>query len=258
MKIIAYPTVTNPPLLRTAPSGRPWMDALPEAYAYRCLPLTIANAHGWEICSQVAFEATWNGGASKDDITITSADSGLMPTTHFGSGILTFHAGYLFQTEPGVSLMVQGPINRPKDAIYALSGVVETDWSSYTFTMNWMFTRPHVPVRFERDEPFCQIFPVRLDALEAVEPEVEVFEGSGDLHARHTAWSESRNTFNANLKTPDSPARSQKWQKDYYRGYHSDGTKGAEDHHTKLRLKPFSVHVQTPQANEPEDGEQED
>lgn len=240
MKIIAFPTVTNPPVLRPAPSGRPWMDALPEAYAYRCLPLTIANSHGWEICSQVAFEATWNGGASKDDITITGSDSGLMPTTHFGSGILTFHAGYLFQTEPGVSLMVQGPINRPKDAIYALSGVVETDWSSYTFTMNWVFTRPHVPVRFERGEPFCHIFPVHLDTLEAVEPEVEVFEDSGDLHARHRAWSESRNTFNANLKTPDSPARNQKWQKDYYRGYHSDGEQGSDDHRTKLRLKPFS------------------
>ena len=41
--------------------------------------------------------------------------------------------------------MVQGPINRPKDGIAALPGIIETDWSPYSFTMNWMFTRPGTP-----------------------------------------------------------------------------------------------------------------
>ena len=140
------------------------MDALPEAYGYRCLPLTIANAHGWELCSSVAFEAVWNGGLAKDDIQITSEDEGLMPMTHFGSGILTFHVGYLFQTEPGLSLMAQGPINRSKNAIQALAGVTEMDWSPYTFTMNWLFTRPNTSVRFEKSEPFCHIFPMGRNA----------------------------------------------------------------------------------------------
>lgn len=239
MKLIAYPTVQHPPELRPAPSGRAWMDALPEAYGYRCLPLTIANAHGWELCTPVAFEATWNGGPAKDDIQITSNDEGLMPTTHFGSGILTFHVGYLFQTEPGVSLMAQGPINRPKDAIQALAGVIETDWSPYTFTMNWLFTRPDTPIRFEKGEPFCHIFPMGREVLECVEPEVREFNSAPDIKASHTLWSESRNTFNADLKSPDSVARNQKWQKDYYRGYTPEGEMGPDDHRTKLRLKPF-------------------
>ncbi len=122
LKLIAYPTVENPPELRPAPTGRAWMDALPDSYGYRCLPLVIANAHGWEICSPISFEAEWNGGQSKDDIKITTDDQGLLPMTHFGSGILTFHIGYLFQTEPGISMMAQGPVNRPKDAIQALAG----------------------------------------------------------------------------------------------------------------------------------------
>ena len=62
--------------------------------------------------------------------------------------------------------MVQGPINRPKDGIAALSGIIETDWSPYSFTMNWMFTRPGTPVRFEKGEPYCHIFPVSCGALE--------------------------------------------------------------------------------------------
>jgi Family of unknown function (DUF6065) len=28
---------------------RAWMDATDQRFAYRCLPLNIANAHGWEI-----------------------------------------------------------------------------------------------------------------------------------------------------------------------------------------------------------------
>lgn len=244
MKLIAYPTVQHPPELRPAPTGRAWMDALPEAYGYRCLPLTIANAHGWELCSSVAFEAVWNGGLAKDDIQITSEDEGLMPMTHFGSGILTFHVGYLFQTEPGLSLMAQGPINRPKDAIQALAGVIETDWSPYTFTMNWLFTRPDTPIRFEKGEPFCHIFPMGREMLEHVEPEIREFNSAPDIKASHTLWSESRNTFNADLKSLDTDARNQKWQKDYYRGYTPEGETGPEDHRTKLRLKPFE-HVVT-------------
>jgi len=239
LKLIAYPTVQDPPELRPAPSGRAWMDDLPEAYGYRCLPLTIANTHGWELCSPVSFEATWNGGQTKDDIEITTNDQGLIPMTHFGSGILTFHVGYLFETEPGVSLMAQGPVNRPKDAIQALAGVIETDWSPYTFTMNWLFTRPHTSICFEKGEPFCHIFPMEREMLEHVDPEIRAFDTAPEKKASHTHWSESRNTFNTDLLTPDSQARNQKWQKDYYRGYTPEGETGPDDHRTKLRLKPF-------------------
>src|SRR5271165_1161304 len=41
------------PLIRPAEPTRAWMDATPEAFAYRCLPLNIANAHGWEILPPV-------------------------------------------------------------------------------------------------------------------------------------------------------------------------------------------------------------
>lgn len=239
MKLIAYPTVANPPEMRPAPAGRGWMDDLPEAYAYRCLPLTIANAHGWEICAATGFSAIWNGGASKDDIEITPDGDGLMPTTHFGSGILTFHVGYLFRTEPGVGIIAQGPINRPKDAIQAFTGVIETDWSPYTFTMNWVFTRADISIRFEAGEPFCHIFPMPRTALENVEPEIHPFESDPDTFEQHKMWSESRNAFNIGLKTPGSQERDQKWQKDYYRGYQPDGEEGPPDHRTKLRLKSF-------------------
>src|SRR6185503_1989240 len=113
--------------IRPAPLERDWMDGTPEHYAYRCLPLNIANAHGWEVLCPNGFSAVWNGGGNKEDITIAPDGNERCPaTSHFGSGILTFQLGCLFRTDPEFDLIAQGPINRPKDAIFALSGVIET------------------------------------------------------------------------------------------------------------------------------------
>ena len=65
----------------------------------------------------------------------------LAPLSAFGEGVLTFHINGLFRTPPGWNLWVGGSPNSPKDGIYPLTGVIETDWSPYTFTMNWRFTR---------------------------------------------------------------------------------------------------------------------
>ena len=88
--------------------GAAWMDAFAEAVwvsmpAIDRSPMRTAG----NFVRRLHFEADWNGGRSKDDIQI-NRDDRLMPMTHFGSGILTFHVGYLFQNEPGLSLMAQG------------------------------------------------------------------------------------------------------------------------------------------------------
>lgn len=173
MKVTAYVLDGHQFDIRPAPLERAWMDATDNRFAYRCLPLAIANAHGWELLCSGGFTARWDGWPTLKSISIWS-DPGTAGSaiSHFGHGILTFHIPCLFRTEPGVDLMVQGPINRPKDAIAPLSGIVETDWAPYTFTMNWKFTRPGVLVRFEKGEPICHIWPLRRGALEAVEPEV--------------------------------------------------------------------------------------
>jgi Family of unknown function (DUF6065) len=49
MKLIAYMIDGHRMDIRPAPIEREWMDNTGERFAYRCLPLNIANAHGWEI-----------------------------------------------------------------------------------------------------------------------------------------------------------------------------------------------------------------
>ena len=153
-KLTAFVIGDAPLIIRPAPLEREWMNATHERFAYRCLPLNIANAHGWELLSPAGFTAGWTGKPGTDAVVIgPDAGTTAPAVSHFGHGILTFHIPALFRTEPGYDLMIQGPINRPKDGLYALSGVVETDWMPFSFTMNWVFTRPGALLRFEKDEP---------------------------------------------------------------------------------------------------------
>lgn len=246
MKFVLSPLTDQPPLIRAAPSKRDWMDATPQSFAYRCLPLTIANAHGWEILSARSFTATWDGTTRTQGIEIAfdeddpePAGAVVGPLSHFGSGVLTFEMPFLFRTPPGWNVMVMGPVNRPKDGIAALTGVIETDWSPYSFTMNWLFTRADHPVRFERGEPICHLFPLKRAALERVEPELRDFHEDRDRAEQNRIWSESRGAFITALSEREAEAVKEKWQKAYYRGDRPDGRPGSKDHQIKLRLEEF-------------------
>lgn len=226
--------------IRPAPAERPWMQATKERFALRCLPLTIANAHGWEIRCPSGFSATWNGAAGIDAITVVADPGTKSPAvSHFGSGVLTFSVSAIFRSEPGFNLMIQGPVNFPKDAISALSGVLETDWAPYTFTMNWIFTRPNTTIRFEKGEPYCHIYPIERSTIEQITPELRLLSEEPELKRQYEKWEFERSAFNIELKRRGSEAQKQKWQKLYHRGLSPDGGRVNPDHRTRLRLKPF-------------------
>ena len=217
------------------------MEATGQRFAYRCLPLNIANTYGWEILCTSGFEAIWNGQPSIDAISIAPDDITMSPVvSHFGHGVLTFRVSCLFRTDPGIDLFVQGPINRPKDAIAPLTGLIETDWSPYSFTMNWLFTRAGARVRFEREEPFCHIFPVRRGDLENIEPEFRPLAENPELERQHKMWRANREQFNKDLQLPASQARSAEWQKHYYRGLEPEGQGTTVDHRTRARVRSFT------------------
>ena len=188
MNLTAYVVDGHTVDIRPAPVDREWMNNTGERFAYRCLPLSVANSHGWEILCSADFSAIWDGGRGLDAVTVTTdKGSNAAALSHFDSGVLTFHVPCLFRTDAGVDLIVSGPINRPKDAIAALTGLIETDWAPYSFTMNWQFTRPHTAVRFEKGEPFCHFMPVRRGKIEAVEPELRLLSENAELQRAHAA-----------------------------------------------------------------------
>jgi hypothetical protein len=251
--------------LSTAPIDRTWMDAAPQRAPYRCLPLTIANQAGWWIPCPASFTATWDGGLGKENVQITfnppaekttlaslfapimvSADqpnpvvqNDPRISSHFGNGVVTISIPYLFRTPRGINLWVKGPTNYIKDGAQPLEGIVETDWLSATFTMNWKLTRPYHAVRFERGEPICMIVPVPRGLAEQLEPLYVPLDSNSELAADYRAWEKSRSTFNADLARLSPDAVKRGWQRDYMQGKSIRGQE-AEEHQTRLHLREFT------------------
>jgi hypothetical protein len=239
--LIAYPVQDGSTMsLVPAPVERDWLDATADRFGYRCLPVLIANQAGWFVLNSHALDVIWDGGASRESLTVTyrSGDPPYPAVSHFGHGILTWHIPFLFETPPGVQLLARGPANSPKDAIYALEGVIETEWAAATFTMNWQVTRPRRRIIFEPGEPICMVMPLSLDLLEQTQPEIRRLSSDAERQTKFQTWSERRAAFLSDLGSPGSEAAAQGWQKDYFRGRSPDGDT-VPGHRTRLRLLPF-------------------
>jgi len=226
--------------LEPARSDREWMDATPHRFAYRCLPLLIANQAGWIIKNPEKIMVIWNGGPGPDALKVEYFG---MPrvrpaSSHFGCGILTFTIDFLFKTPRGYNLYVRGPANMPKDGIAALEGIIETDWSEATFTMNWQVTRRNHPIMFEQGEPIAMFSPIKRGELERFRPEIRSITENPDLKAGFDTWARSREQHNAGLNISNSEAQKREWQRHYLRGVTATD-RDAPEHQTSLKLEPF-------------------
>src|SRR5262245_61124781 len=112
LTITAYNVSDGLPMpIVPADGKRQWMDQTRERFAYRCLPMLIANQAGWFILNSHKFMVVWNGGQAIADLRIEYLEGGepYPAISHFGHGILTFSLPYLFRTPPGYSLLARGP-----------------------------------------------------------------------------------------------------------------------------------------------------
>lgn len=258
MELVCYLVDDRQVDIRPARNRREWMNKTSGSYAYRCLPLSIANAHGWEVRCPVTCEAEWNGGPDKDDLRVLLEDDRkgsegnenvpAFAESHFGSGILTFNVGGVIRTPPGHDLWVTGPVNEFKDGIQALSAVVETYWMPFTFTMNWKFTRPGVKVRFEKGEPFCFFFPVEHLLVERIDPVFDRIQQDPLLEKQYKSAFYLRALLAVHRKLKGKEFRiteRERFEGWYIRGQTPDGDEIA-DHRTRLQPKPFRMRGASP------------
>ncbi len=237
--------------IRPAKPTRRWMDEFPGRHPYRCLPLAIGNAFGWEILCPFDIEIEYNGGPDNEDMKIRAADGrediSHLALANFTRGILTLHTGYQFHTEPGWRLLATGPFNYPRDGMSPLTGVIETDWLPYPFTMNWQLTRPGV-FTFTKGEPYCHILPVPANFLNDFDLQIYCLEDNPPLLKEQLAFADSRTEFMAQVAEGDAEAIKQAWQRFYFRGELPTGSKAPEDVHvSKLRLNsPVDLRGETP------------
>jgi hypothetical protein len=222
------------------------MNETHERWANRCLPLLVANEHGWVLLNSYPFVATWAGGDDRASLKIEFSGEEVppqpRPESHFGYGIVTWTIPYLFHTSPGYNLLVRGPANWPKDGAHALEGLVETDWSLATFTMNWKITRPNHPVSFDEDEPYCMIVPQRRGELRSFRPRIRDLGREPEIREAVDRYADSRHELSVGKflaeHSLEFESRTLAWEQDYFRGLRPDGTP-AEEHEKHLRLPDF-------------------
>jgi len=231
----AYAIHASPQQLAPAPPVRDWMEEFAGRHAYRCLPLTIGNAYGWQLLLPVDVSAEWNGGPNLSDVTV-SCSHPYQAVSHFQCGVLTFDVAYIFRTPPGYHLLVTGPTNVVKDGVAPMTALVESDWLPYTFTFNYRFTRPG-RVIWKAGEPYAQICVVQANLQQGIQPIIRRLSDNAQLAADHQAWRARRSDLLACQKTGGLAARKRAWDKDYFYGRYTDGRSAQVEHTMKLRLK---------------------
>jgi len=238
--LIAYSTSGDAPvevIPVPSPKTRKWIDDTPNRFARRCLPLMVASQAGWILPTPIGFRARWDGSPHAGGIEIQPSDPDHPArdwmSDHFGSGIVTFRVPYIFRTPPGIGLLVRGAPNFWIAGAHPLEGLVETDWSTMTFTMNWRILAPDQWVQFEAGDPVCFLQPISIDLIETAAPVIKRLAEAPEIDTPYTDWSQARRAFNA-----DAARRPEAWQKDYFLGKGAGG-EPVDTHRTRVRVAPF-------------------
>ena len=227
--------------VRPAPLQREWMDETQGKYAYRCLPLNIANQHGWAVYpkSDLVVRGHRDDRIHEEDVEVVVGD-GRLAVSHFGHGTFTIVLPFVPRLSKGYSLWIGGAPNHFINGASALTGIYEADWGPFTATMNWKITRKNFNIRFTPNDPVCFMFPI-------YRPDIEEFKvkniNMSEYHDQewlknHNEWRDSRGEFVKRLKAGDTGQG--EWQRHYFQGKYVNGDKcpytGNLKHRTKLDL----------------------
>jgi hypothetical protein len=215
-------------------SKRDWMDDKAQHYAYYCTPLVTANQAGYTILYQNETEVFWDGGGKTSSVKIIHKIQNEYFShclSHFTAGIVTFTFPVIFKTPPGWGLLVSGYPNNPINGLQPLEAIVETNWSPFTFTMNFKITETNKLIRIKENTPICRILPYPLNLNEKTNMKFSSIKNNKELNDQYSAWVNSRLTFNDHKREKMSDRQF------FYRdGQDSNGNKIAEGKH-KLDYK---------------------
>lgn len=178
-----YP-IPGSPRLKIVPGvkAREWMSP----HAYRCLPITAANAYGWDIVLTEEVTFWWGGGLKPEDIKVIG-DGELNAKSHFGDATITFAVGYSWKTEPGVQLMLVPPVNPKVVLFHTISAVIETDVLKYPWFLSIRAIKKG-DMTLPIGTVLGRVVPIRIadvvNAEIAEKPEPEEYRLARDQHAK--------------------------------------------------------------------------
>lgn len=175
---------------------RDWMDADSTKHPYKCNPMTVANSYGWEVYSPSTFSVIWDGTTGNENSIMfrSKEKNSILPDYYFGNGILTWETGFIFKTEYPYGMFVTAPTNTIIKNVTPLSGVVETYWLPFTFTINWKINQPGVPININKGDVLAQIFPIIVNVFDDVDLQIKNIEDApGDFKTNLRNWTLDRN-----------------------------------------------------------------
>ena len=243
MKLTCYQVDPQPAEMVPGAPDREWMDGFADRHPYRCLPLVVANTTGWALLSPVQFTATWTGGPRIEDIRLDPDDDtprallDRWAVSHFSGGVLTFHTGWLFRTEPGWDLWAGGPPNHDQGRHPAARGRGRDLLAAVSVHDELAFhAAGHDLVQEGRAVLFY--YPLPHASVDQFEPVVKRLAAEPELVAEYEAWRKSREDFLVGLDANDPEVVRQGWQRHYFRGQKPSGAAPVDTHIHRRRLKP--------------------
>ncbi len=218
--------------IEQAPVNRQWMDDTAMGYAYRCLPMTYASRHGWAVRAPFDVQVVWDGGDQAPSTQIIcgryTEHGAVFADNGTGNGIVTFHINAIPRTPPDYNLWLMGGPNLVIPGASPLSGVVESDWTFASPTMNWKLTDPNRVVTFKKGDPvffFVPIHKTYLEEFELQHADVHDDKGILDRLNDHIRWRH------------DTEAKGEAvFGKKYMRGQNPDGSTPDWEHNHMTRL----------------------
>jgi hypothetical protein len=200
-------------------------------HAYYCLPLTVANQHGFLVKSVRDFDIIWNG--SDDDVTITfineeNADKQTIKTG-FRSGIVTIQNRFALKTSKGISLMTMQPPNLFIPGAIAMAGVIECDNIRRDFTFNLKVTVPNLLIKVRKGDPLASFMPIQRHFIDDFEI-ASAYDYFPDEIVNNDIYESS--ALSIERTTVDLTKNHQSGRR-YFSGTHTDGSRYV-DHQKKL------------------------
>jgi hypothetical protein len=185
---------------------RKWMDKT-YGNAYKCVPINMVNSYGWTVLSPGEFTATWDGGESKNSLTVEiEKDSPFQfAGSEFGHGILSVVPDFIVRTSKNVSLYVRGIPNQIAIGLQPFDGLVESDWLPFTFTFNYKFVKPG-RLTIKKDQPLFTFFPIERGYIESFETRETIIYKDKEFYEDYLKYSDLRSYQHSGKETKDSGA----------------------------------------------------
>lgn len=190
----------GPYTINPSNTKRDWMGDTQNSHAYRCLPMTSANSHGWTINLNEECVVEWDGTENQQSVTVLSGAG----EENVAGGFVTFRFPYIFTTPPEYYLWCSGQPNYARNDMVPLNAIIRSDWYPASFQFTWKLTKPGRIV-FEKGMPIMFFMPYPKALIENVDIELYSSEPSREKQIRSALYGKSiMESFLRKQKNEDS------------------------------------------------------